>query len=221
MVELLGMAGGDDEGHGEHSDARHGPAQIKEQQAVVVDGAVRVVQQGEVAGDEEQADLRRAEEAVREVEAGEGVGSQVAFCGEQLEGDQHGDSNRPVDKAGAAEARHHGQGAQQVDHVVDVEAVAGALLVAQAGEGAVKAVAEPVENKAEDSGEEREAMAYVTPAASWAARPSAVSWSEVTQAGMRWASQWRARRSAVAVRAWWIRGAGAKAVVVVVMRISG
>ncbi len=64
----------------------------------------------------------------------------------------------PVEEVGEGEAAHEGDGAEEVDHVIDVEAEAGALLVADAGEGAVEAVAEPVEDEAEDDGEERAAM---------------------------------------------------------------
>ena len=79
-----------------------------------------------------------------------------------------------------------------------VEAVAWTLPVADACERAVEAVAEPVEDEACDGRSRERGGACVRarrppPAPSCAARPSPVSWSEVTQAGMRAASQVSAR----------------------------
>src|SRR6185312_4684834 len=71
-------------------------------------------------------------------------------------GDQHRDSGLPLQQAGAGEAAHESDGAEDIDDVVDVEAVAWTLLVADAGERAVEAVAKPVEDEAEDDEEQCE-----------------------------------------------------------------
>ena len=51
--------------------------------------------------------------------------------------------------AGAGEACHQRQRAEGVSHVVHVETVTGTLLIADSRQRAVKAVAQPVENKKE------------------------------------------------------------------------
>ena len=61
--------------------------------------------------------------------------------------------------AGVCEAKHHGGGADGVDHVVDIEAIARALLVADASECTVERVAEPVEGETSDGREEPAAVA--------------------------------------------------------------
>jgi len=48
-----------------------------------------------------------------------------------------------------SEADDEGEGAEGIDDVVDIEAVAGTLLVADAGECAIEGVAEPVEKDKE------------------------------------------------------------------------
>ena len=61
-------------------------------------------------------------------------------------------------KPESARPVHEGDGAEEIDDVVDVEAEARALLVADAGERAVERVAEPVEEEAEDDGEQCERL---------------------------------------------------------------
>jgi hypothetical protein len=114
------------------------------------------VEQSEVGEDEEEAEFGGAEEELRELEAREGVGGEEAFGGEKKEADEHGESDGPVREAGEGEAGEESGGAEEVGDVVDVEAEARALLVADAGECAVEGVAEPVERDAGVDGEEGE-----------------------------------------------------------------
>jgi len=117
---------------------------------VAEEGGVGAAQQSEVAEDEQDADLGGTEDALRELEAGQGVGGEVAFARQKQKGDEHGDGDGPVREARAAEAAHQRDGAEDVDHVIDVEAVARTLVAPDAGESAVHAVAEPIEDEAQD-----------------------------------------------------------------------
>ena len=171
----------------------------------------------QVAGDQQQPDLGGSEQAVRQVEAGQRVGGQVAFRGEQQKGHEHRDRDRPVHQAGGAEPGHHGDGADEVGHVVDVESVARTCLLPNPRECAVEAVAEPVQDDAEDGRKQHTAVTAgerVGGPGRQAARrtPRVVSWSEVIERGKRRASHSSARRSEAAVTALWMRGAEAKTV---------
>ena len=52
--------------------------------------------------------------------------------------------------AGEGQASHERQCAEAIDHVIYVEAIAGPLLLAHSGEGAVEAVSQPVEGEKYD-----------------------------------------------------------------------
>ncbi len=91
-VELGGVPGGDQDGGGKHGDGGDGAAEIEEQHAVAEDGGVRAAEEGEVAEDEQKADLGGAEEALRELEAGRGCGWRDSFRGEEEKGDEHGEA---------------------------------------------------------------------------------------------------------------------------------
>ena len=143
------MAGGEGEQGGGHADGADRAAEVIEEPAVAGDGAPGAAEEGEVGGDEQEAELGGAEGALGELEAAEGMGGEEAFGGEQKEGDQHGDGDGRVREAGEGEAAEESERAEEIDDVVDVEAVAGSLLPADAGEGAVEAVAQPVEGDAE------------------------------------------------------------------------
>jgi hypothetical protein len=137
-VELGGVAGGGDEGGGGHADGGDGAAEVEEQELVTEEVRPGAAQEGEITGNEQEADFGRAEEALGELEAVQGVGGEEAFGGEQQESEQHGDGDGGVDEAGAGEAGHQGDRTEDVGQVVDVEAEARALLVANAGEGSVE-----------------------------------------------------------------------------------
>ena len=84
------------------------------------------------------------------------MGGEEAFGGEKKKADEHGERDGPVCEAGEREAGEERGGAEEIGDVVDVEAEARALLVADAGECAVERVAEPVEDDADVDGEECE-----------------------------------------------------------------
>ena len=84
------------------------------------------------------------------------MGGEEAFGGEKKECREHGQCDGPVREAGEREAGEERGGSEEIGDVVDVEAEARALLVADAGECAVERVAEPVEEDAEVDGEEKE-----------------------------------------------------------------
>ncbi len=141
MEELGGVLGGGGDGHDGHAEGAEDAAEVEEEDAVAGEGDPGGVEECEVAEDEEDAELGGAEDALGELEAAEGVGCEVAFRREDEEGEEHGEGDGGVDECGAGEAEHEGDRAEDVYDVIDVEAVAGALLVADAGDGAVEAVA--------------------------------------------------------------------------------
>jgi hypothetical protein len=111
-------------------------------------GGVRTAQQRQVAQNQQNANLRRTEYALRQLEAGQGIGSQVALTRQEQKRDQHRDRSLPVHEAGKAEAAHQRDAYEDVHHVIDIEAIARTLLVAYAGLRPVHAVSKPVENQA-------------------------------------------------------------------------
>src|ERR1035437_1532159 len=119
---------------------------------------VGIAQQREVADDEQNANFRGTEDALRKLEAGERIGGKKALAGEDEKGNEHGDGRLPMEKTGEAEAAHESDGTEDIRHVIDVEAVARALVAAHTGQGSVEAVAEPVEREAEDDQKQSEAV---------------------------------------------------------------
>src|SRR5712671_1878584 len=75
----------------------------------------------------------------------------------------HGDC--PTHVAGGGDSAEEDGHAESVDNVVEVEAVSGTQAVADTGEGAVEAVAKPIESEPEDDGEERIAVPSRVPIA--------------------------------------------------------
>ena len=63
-----------------------------------------------------------------------------------------------MEKTGEAEAAHERDRAEDVRHVIDVEAVARTLVMAHAGQGSVEAVAKPVERETKDDQEQSVAV---------------------------------------------------------------
>ena len=61
-------------------------------------------------------------------------------------------------QAREAEATHQRNRPEEIDHVVDIEAVTRTLLVADAGQRAVQTVAQPIERDAHDHTKQGEAV---------------------------------------------------------------
>ena len=66
------------------------------------------------------------------------VGCQIRLDGEHEERDQQADGDPRLHVSREGEAAHQGEGAEAIDHVVDVEAVARTLALAHARERAVE-----------------------------------------------------------------------------------
>ena len=138
-------AGGDE--HEEHDAGGDDAGEVEEAVAVVVQVDVsdlRMEVQSEIGDGEEDADFRGAQAGVGHVEHAESVGGEVGLNGEKEESDEECCGGGEGHVGGGGESGGEEECAEGVDEMVDVEAVAGALLVAMAGEGAVQAVAEPV-----------------------------------------------------------------------------
>ena len=82
------------------------------------------------------------------------VGGEVDLGGDEQVGGEDAERDERRHEAGGAETAEEHGGAGQVDDVVDVEAEAGPLLLADAGERAVEAVAEPVEGERQDDADQ-------------------------------------------------------------------
>src|SRR5579862_4200263 len=144
--------------HCEHGCRGDDAANIEQQQAMTKERCVRISQQGEIAGDKDNANLRRPENSLRELELGKRVGGEIALRGKHQEPDEHGESRLPVQQPGEAQAAHQGRRAEDVDNVVDIKAIARALLMADPRQRSVEAVTEPVEDDACNDSEERVAI---------------------------------------------------------------
>jgi len=157
LVESAGVseAGGDE--HDEHDEGGNDAGEIEEAVAVVgeVDvGELRMEIESEIGDGEEDADFSGAKTSVGHVEDAEGVGGEVGLDGEQEEGDEKGGSGGPCHVGGGGQTGGEEECAEGVDEVVDVEAVTRALLIADACESAVEAVAEPVGREGDGGAEE-------------------------------------------------------------------
>lgn len=158
VVEFGGVAEKKCEDSEEHAGGGQGAAEVEKHDGVAEEVGVGAAEEEEVAGDEQEAEFGGAEGAGGHVEAGERVGSEKAFCCQEQEGEQHGERDDGVAQAGGGQPDHEGGGAEEIGGVVDVEAEAGTLLVARAGEGTVEAVTEPVEGDAEVDEKEQGAV---------------------------------------------------------------
>ena len=101
------------------------------------------------AGREQDAQFGRPDADERHLEDAASVGGEVGFRRHQEEGRHHerGDERRHV--SGRRQPGKEQRRAGEIDHVVDVVAVAGPLLIADARDRAVEAVAKPVQQQAQ------------------------------------------------------------------------
>jgi hypothetical protein len=100
-------------------------------------------------GGEQNPQLGRAHAGDRHLEHAASVGGEIGFRGNQEEGGHHERSDHRRHISGCRQAREQQRRARQINNVIDVIAVARALLIAHARHGAVEAVAEPVEEQAQ------------------------------------------------------------------------
>ncbi len=105
-------------------------------------------QQREIARDQQKADLGRTKGTGGELETRERVRAEEAFRGEQQKRKKHRERHRRVYESGKGEPNHHGRGTEDVGYVIDIEAEAGTLLSAEPRQGAIKAVAKPIQDDA-------------------------------------------------------------------------
>ena len=118
----------------------------------------RAAQQRQVADDQQNANLRGAEDALRKFKTRQGIGGKVALARQQQKRNQHRDRRLPVQQSGAAKPAHQRDGSKDVHHVIHVEAIARTLLLAHAGQGSIQAVSQPVEHQAQNHQKQRVAV---------------------------------------------------------------
>src|SRR5512146_1622983 len=92
---------------------------------------------------------------MREAELADGVAGEIAFHGKQVVGEQQADSDPWMHVSGEREPAKQEERADGVNDMIHVEAVPGTLLVAEAGQGTVEAVAKPVEREEDADEDER------------------------------------------------------------------
>jgi hypothetical protein len=136
-----------DDKRGDESDGRTDTSHIEEQRASARDSDPRVAHHVEGATREENAQFGRADAGERQPEDSAGVRREKPLGGDQeISGEKRGGNTR-VHPAGC---RHPGEqhgGARQIDHMIDVVTVPGPQLIANPRDGAVEAVAEPVDSE--------------------------------------------------------------------------
>src|SRR5712692_2497328 len=139
------------EQHRGHGDDADGAAEIEELVMLVQNGLH--MEQGEVSGDQEEAKLGRAKTPKGHAEFVQRVSREIGLDREQEEENEQGGGYQRAHVSGEREAYHERDGTDAVENVVHVKTVAGTLLLADAGEGAIQAVAKPVEGKEADGGD--------------------------------------------------------------------
>ena len=107
-------------------------------------------EQHEVADRQQDAQLGRADLEVAHLERAELCVARNISTQSIEVGDEQAERDHRAHVAGEREAAEQERRAERVDDVVDVEAVARPLVLADARERAVEAVAEPVERQADD-----------------------------------------------------------------------
>ncbi len=108
-------------------------------------------QQREVTHGEQYANFRRAKLEVGKLKATECIGCEVGFNREHKKRDQHAESDSRADKARQRHAPHQEEGGYGIADVIDVEAVAGTLPVANPSQRSVQAVSKPIQGEEENS----------------------------------------------------------------------
>ena len=136
--------------HEAHSEDTDDAADVEQGEGMSAQSDGGAVEERDIADAEEEAQFGRAEAPERHVEGAQDVGGEVDLDGEKKVGDQEAEGDEGVHVAGEGETAHEEEGADGVGDVVDVEAVARAEAIADAGEGAVEAVAEPVDGEGDD-----------------------------------------------------------------------
>ena len=140
------MARYGDEGHDGHSEDGDRAAEIEKKKVATGDFHVFVLcSEGDIADDQQDANFGWSKKAVRNVELTERIGGEEAFYRQNVKAEQHGDGDGPMHETRQPETGDEGERAEDVDDVVNVKAVARALLIADPGKGAIEGVAEPVE----------------------------------------------------------------------------
>ena len=133
-----------------HRADRNHPADVEEAVGLSHQDHRRLREQREGAGGEEDAQLGRSEAPRREPEHAARVGGEVDLGRDQEIGHEQSQRDEGAHVAGHAEAPEEGARPDQIDDVVHVVAVARPLLIPHPGQGAVEAVAEPVDGEADD-----------------------------------------------------------------------
>ena len=129
------MLEGEGEGGEEHGGGGDRAAEVEEEEGVPKRWALGVRRRARLPA------MRRRRISVGpkgpggEVEAGEGVGGEEAFCRQEQKRKEHGEGDGGVEEAGRGEAGHEGGGAEEVGGVVDVEAVTGGVVGGGCGRG--------------------------------------------------------------------------------------
>ena len=148
-----------------HADRGTHAADVEQEEAMPGNAHLRVVEEGNRADGHQDSKLGRTEPEEAHLERLQGRRGEVHLDRQQVVGhqDRGGDQRRHV--ARQAEARDDHEGADRVEDVVDVEPVARPLAVADPGDGAVEAVAEPVDRQEHDDEPERGRIAGRKPVA--------------------------------------------------------
>jgi hypothetical protein len=127
---------------------RHGSPHVEQQPGAPANLDDRMRERRHVAGREQDAQLGGSHPEKRQAKGSDAVARQIGFHRHQQVGREQGERDdwRHEPGRGDPEQQHHGAG--RIEDVVHVEAVARALLIADARERAVERVAEPVKEQA-------------------------------------------------------------------------
>src|SRR5579872_952245 len=157
-VEADGVLQGEDDDHQCHASEADGTADVEETIGRAEEMNHRLPEEGEVADREQDAKLSWSEAPEGDAEFSERVRREVRLDGEHQERDEEANGDCGMHVSREREAAHERESAEAIDHVVDIESVARAQSLADAGECAVERVAEPVEGEASDHAEKRIAI---------------------------------------------------------------
>ena len=149
-IESAGVKNCGEDEHQQHSANSDNAAEIKNAPGEPRNFCIGAKPEREISQSKQDTNFRGAKLSEGQSKDAKGVGREIAFDGEEQKGDEHSGGDAPIDIAGNGEAAHKEDGADRIDHVIDVEAVARALAIAEARDGAVEAVAEPIQREKND-----------------------------------------------------------------------
>src|SRR5580765_7264886 len=115
-------------------------------------------QHSKVADREQDTQLRWPHFVIRNLEVAHGVSGEVDLNRQHQISNEQAESDGRGHVAGKRKTAEKEEGAESVNNVIDIKAIARARVIAEAGQRSIKRVAQPVEPEAQDNENQAKAV---------------------------------------------------------------